>query len=141
MRVGVAWIVGGLLALGPAVIWGGASLLAARARSQAATVTREAGDQLAARRQEDAARATLAPLVARPGVVATLGAYARALPQDARLVSVEVGRDGVQRATVLAPDPDALRQALRRDAATRSLREAGQRTGDGGMIVSLEKAP
>ena len=139
-RLSVAWVVGILLALGPTLTWAGASIMAARARSQAATIVGEAADQIAARRQEDAARTLLSQIVTRPGVAATLAAYARALPSEARLASEEVDSRGVQRAAILVPDPDALRQALRADPGTRSLRESGPRAGEGGMMVTLEGA-
>ncbi|HWK35526.1 MAG TPA: hypothetical protein VNR91_04620, partial [Sphingomonas sp.] len=94
--------------------------------------------KLAAADERAAARATLAPLLARPTLGATLEGMARILPAESHLVRAERGADGRLAIDVAAPDPDRLRAVLRRDPVTQGLRDTGQRRGDGAMIVTLE---
>jgi hypothetical protein len=61
---------------------------------------------------------------------------ARRLPADARIVSI--ARDGALTARIATVDPDALRDALRRDAALKGLRDAGQVRGGEALIVTLK---
>ena len=128
-----------LIAGGPGVTIVAAALLADRVRSETFALEREEAPRLAAVRVQEAARAELRPLLARPGMITMLDGLARALPQDASVASASADAGGALRVEVLAPDPDRLRAALRRDPATAGLRNTGQRRGDGGMLVALER--
>lgn len=135
-RVAVA--VAALIALAPLLTWAGARWQEARERGATAALMREAAPRLARDSARDAARAAFAPLLARPTLGATVEALARTLPAEANVVRVEQAQAGRLSIEVAGPDPDKLRAALRRDPATQGLRDAGQRAGDGGMVVTFE---
>ena len=124
-----------LLAAAPALTLAGARMLEGRVRADIAARARDAADS------RNGAGTSLARLVARPGVGGTVEALARAMPEDARLVSVERDASGGLRVELAAPDPDRVRAALRASPDTRAVRDAGQRGADGAMIVAFEDRP
>ena len=128
-----------LLALAPLLTLAGAWWNERQVRGETAALARAAAPQLAAAREREAARAMLAALLARPNLGVTIESLARVLPAEATLAKAEwsEGRLAIE---VAAPDPDRLRAALRRDPTTAGLRDAGQRQGDGAMLVALEEA-
>lgn len=138
-RVGVA--VALLLIAAPVLTMGGATWMAARARADRAAVERTAAPRLAVLAARSEARRDLVSVSSRPGPAATLDSLARSLPRDALLASVARDASGKLRVEAIAPDPDRLRAALRRAPALAQLRDAGQRRGDGAMIVVLEDRP
>jgi hypothetical protein len=129
-----AGLIAALLAAGPLLTVVGAEALAMRASDDAARAAMRASGA------RPDGRDSFAKVLRRPGLAATLEGIARALPRDAVLQRVERGEDGRLVVEVMAPDPDRLRGALRRDPVTASLRDAGQRAGEGGMVVTLEDA-
>jgi hypothetical protein len=135
-RFGVALAV--LLAAGPVATLVGARIAENRALAAGAALTRTAAPRLEEARAHMAARDTLAPLLSRPTLGATLEGLARALPPENSLVRAERGEDGRLSIDVASPDPDPLRAALRREPVTQGLRDAGQRGGDGAMVVTFE---
>ncbi len=137
----VAGAFAALLALGPALTMMGAGLIERQVRRDIAALQQRTAGRTAGVAAADAARAALTPLVARPGLAATIEALARVMPTDAALVAAERSADGALRIEIATPDPDRLRTALRRDPATRGLRDAGQRGGDGAIIVAFGDRP
>lgn len=107
----------------------GAGIAENRVRAEIATL--EKATALAPDRREPSSQ---------PRLGATLETLARALPQDALLTAAGRGADGRLRIEVSTADPDQLRTALRRDERLRNLRDAGQRPGDGAIVVTLEEA-
>ncbi|MES2338866.1 MAG: hypothetical protein V4537_12290 [Pseudomonadota bacterium] len=138
VRAGIA--VALLLAAAPAAVWAGARWTETGVRRDIAAVTATAKPRLDGLAARTAARAELDTLLAVPGVGGTLEALTRALPADASLARVARGPEGRLAIDVAAADPDRLRAALRRHPATAGLRDAGQRGGDGVMLVTLESA-
>lgn len=141
-----AWIMASavalLIALAPLLTIAGAALLAGGARSADERLAADEAPRIAAARRAEADRAALSAIVRRPGIGATLDALARALPGDAMLLRAGRDAEGRLAIEVSAPDPDQLRAALRREPALAGLRDAGQRQGDAGMVVSFtEPAP
>jgi hypothetical protein len=134
---GLALAVTVLLAAGPVLTIGGAELLTRSARAQAAALREQQAPRAAAEAQRAAARDMLAPVVARPSLGATLEAVARVLPGDVTLTRAERTGSGALELDFAAPDPDRVRQALRRSPELARLRNVGQRQGDGGMIVAF----
>ncbi|MFV0624483.1 hypothetical protein ACBY01_10795 [Sphingomonas sp. ac-8] len=124
-----------LLAAGPALTWAAATVAEHRTRAEIAALTPQAAPRLARARADAATRAGWAPLLAQPGVAATLERLAAALPADDRLA--RVAYDGTLEVAVLSADPDALRGALRRDPLLARLREVGQQRGDAAIRVTL----
>ncbi|MCW3835738.1 hypothetical protein ACFQ1E_05595 [Sphingomonas canadensis] len=137
------WIVAGalaaLIAAGPLVTIAGAKLMAGAARADARRMTEAAAPRIAARDAAARDRRVLAALVRRAGAGATLEALAKALPPEARVQFIARGADGRIEADVAAPDPDALRAAIRAEPLLAGLRDAGQRQADTMMIVSLKE--
>lgn len=131
-------VVGVLLAAAPSLTWAGARVLEARVRADSAAILRAAQPRLASGRMVAAGRETLATVLRRPGIGATLEAIARALPAEASLVRAERAADGRLSIDVAAPDPDRVRAALRREPLTDDLRNVAQRAGDGAMVVTFE---
>ena len=131
-----ALLVAGLIALGPVLTIAGAQMLTARERAQTARIEAQLAPRTARRADAERTRDQLASVIARPPLATTLDALARALPKEASLVRADRSADGVLQLDVRAPDPDALRGALRRAPAFARLREMGQQRGDAAMIVS-----
>lgn len=134
-RIGAA--VATLLAAGPLVTIGGAAVLRAGALAEASQFREAMASRGQAAQANAAARAALAPLLARPALGTTIEALARALPPDARLVRVERTAQGALEIDVATPDPDPLRAALRRVPVLSGLRDVRQQRTDGAMIVSF----
>lgn len=126
-----------LLAAGPLLTIGGAAVLRADARAEARRLDATAAPRAAAARASAEARAALAPVLARPSIGQTLEALARALPEEARLARAERTAQGALEVDIAAPDPDAVRAALRRDPALAGLRDVTQRRGEGAMIATF----
>jgi hypothetical protein len=124
-----------LIALGPVLAWGAASVEAARVADEAAAIRLREGARLRADADVRKARAIWAA-AGRGDMAAPIDALARRLPADARIVSI--ARDGALTARIATVDPDALRDALRRDAALKGLRDAGQVRGGEALIVTLK---
>lgn len=134
----LALALAGLVALGPLLTIVGAHML----RAGAAADNRALANQVRTRDAPQAARAAAAAVLRdatrQPALAATLDRLARALPDDARLVSAVRESDGRLVIEISASDPDLLRGALRRDSLLASLRESGQRrTQDARVVVTL----
>jgi hypothetical protein len=135
---GIAVAIGTLIVAGPLLTIVGARVI--EDRVQAETMALERSPAVVATRAAEARRGVLRTLLSRPGLAATLDGIARVFPPEASLTFAERDERGVLRIEVAAPDPDRLRAALRREPATASLRDAGQRRGEGAMLVTLESA-
>jgi hypothetical protein len=136
----LAAVLAALIAAGPLVTLGGAWLGLADLRVSNAKLAAAAAPRAAAAETAARERATLAAALRRPGVGATADAFARALPADATLIRLERNAAGYAVVEIATPDPDRLRTALRAEPALAALRDAGQRQGDGQMIVSLAES-
>ena len=134
----LALALAGLIALGPLLTIVGAHML----RTGVEADNRALASQLRTRNAPQAARgaaaAVLRDATRQPALAATLDRLARALPDDARLVSAVRDADGALLFEISASDPDLLRGALRRDSLLGTLRERGQRrTQDARVVVTL----
>ncbi|TGX54248.1 hypothetical protein E5A73_09050 [Sphingomonas gei] len=134
---GIAALVAVLIAAGPLLTIGGATLLTARQRIAAARLADEASPRIKAARNAVEARGQIAALLGRPPLGATIEALARVLPPDAALVRAGRTAQGLLEIEVEVPDPDKLRAALRRAPAFARLRNTGQRQADAKMIVTF----
>lgn len=131
-----------LIAAGPLLTLGGATLLTSGANREIAKLRHQAEPLIARAERMQQERRQLAAVLGRPTLAATLDALARALPPDATLVRLERDNRGLLAAEVATPDPDRLRTTLREEPALALLRDAGQHQGDAMMVVSLsERAP
>jgi len=136
MRVALALT--GLVALGPLLTIVGANLLRAGVVAETRVIEQQVRARHAPQAARDAAAAALRDAVRQPALVATLDRLARALPDDARLVSAAREPNGQLQVEISASDPDLLRGALRRDPLLAILRESGQRrTQDARVVVTL----
>lgn len=133
----VPWAVAGLIAAGPVLTIAGAALIAARERSITASLEATLAPRIAARAAARDTRAALAPVIAGAPVATVLDALARALPADAALVRAERLASGGIELEIAAPDPDALRAALRRAPDFARVRPLGQRQGEGMMVATF----
>jgi hypothetical protein len=129
--------VASLLAAGPLLTMLGAALLATAADRDAARLREQVRPQAEAQARRVAARELLSEVIARPTLGATLESVARVIPADVTLVRAAHDATGGLTLDFAAPDPDRLRQALRRAPELRAVRNIGQRQGDGAMIVSF----
>lgn len=127
-----------LLAVGPLATLAGARMLEDRALAEARALAATAAPRLAGEKAQAAARGILSPLLSAPVAAATLDGLARALPADAALMRAERTSDGRLAIDAVAPDPDRLRAALRRDPLTVPLRDRRQRQSEAGLVVTLE---
>lgn len=134
-----AALLAGLIALGPVLTIAGARTLAARERAQAERLEAQLATRLARRASVEQARDLLSPVIGRATLSAALEALARGLPKDTSVVRAERGADGTLQLALRAPDPDALRAALRRVPGLARLREVGQQRSDAAMIVLLRE--
>jgi hypothetical protein len=137
------WLVGLvlLIAAGPAFTWAGAEILGHRARAEIAALAPAAEPLLAAARADAATRAGWEPLLGRGTLGTIIDRFAATLPGDDRLASIASDGEGTIEATILTADPDALRDALRREPALSQLQDAGQQRGDAVMRVTLRGRP
>lgn len=134
----LALALAGLVALGPLFALVGATMLRAGVEAENRALEKQLRTRDAPRAARDAAAASLRDAVRQPALVATLDRLTRALPDDARLVSVARESNGQLQIEISASDPDLLRGALRRDPLFISLRESGQRrTPDARVVVTL----
>jgi hypothetical protein len=124
-----------LIAAGPLLTIAGAGVLASRERAATARLEAELAPRIAARAAAQEARAALAPVLAAAPAASVIDLLARALPGDASLLRVERLANGTLELDIAAPDPDALRAALRRSPDFARVRPLGQRQGEG-MIVA-----
>ena len=125
--VRLAAALAGLVALGPLVTIVGAQVLRAGVEADNRALARQLQTRDAPQAARGAAAAVLRDATRQPPFAATLDRLARALPDDARLVSAARGSDGRLLVEISASDPDQLRGALRRDLLLAALRESGQR--------------
>lgn len=86
-------------------------------------------------------RAAWAPLLDRPTLGSTLERLATTLPPEDRLSRVSSDPDGTLEVAILTADPDALRDALRREPVLAQLRAAGQQRDEAVMRVTLRGRP
>ncbi|WP_066656408.1 MULTISPECIES: hypothetical protein [unclassified Sphingomonas] len=134
----LALALAGLVALGPLLTIVGAKGLRAGVEAENKVLEAQLRTRTAPQAARDAAAAELRDAVRRPALVATLERLARALPDDARLVSAERDASGALKAEIATNDPDLLRGALRVDPLLAALREVGQRrTPDARVVVML----
>lgn len=133
------WAIVALLCAGPLAASAAADWLRhdVTARTAAATQASAPGRTRAA--AHAAAHAELARAARVPGVAATLDALAAALPDDARLVRAARGGDGVVELDIATPDPDRLREALRRTPALARFRNVGQHRDGAGMVATFRE--
>jgi len=124
------------IAAAPLLVWAGTATFAARIEAATADARAALAPEIARRAAMRAGHAELARIAAQPGAAATLEHFAAALPEDAMLVSVRRGPDGLE-AEIATPDPDRLRTALRGVPALSRLRETGQARGEATMRVTL----
>uniref|UniRef100_UPI0013DE5265 hypothetical protein n=1 Tax=Sphingomonas sp. 2R-10 TaxID=3045148 RepID=UPI0013DE5265 len=127
----------------PLATLGGATLLTARVRDDAAALNRRAAPRAADHGTRQRARALLATAWRQPALGTTVEAIARALPPDAALLRAERSGAGAVSFELLAPDPDRVLAALRRDPVLAGLRATAQARadGDGRMRITLEQRP
>lgn len=130
-----------LIALGPAIVLVASAWQVGPAEAEARGLEATAARRDADARSVEQARATLRALIRRPTLGAMTERLASALPEDGRIASLTIDREGVVTVEATAPDPDQLRAALRRDSALARLRDAGQRRGDAMMIVTFRGQP
>lgn len=130
-----------LLGAGPAFTWAGATLLTQRTRAEIAALAPRATPLLVRSRADAATRDALAPLLDRAPLGTTLERLATTLPTDDRVASVASNQDGALRVVVLTADPDALRDALRREPVLAQLKEAGQQRDEATLRVTLAGPP
>lgn len=134
----LALALAGLVALGPLLTIVGAHMLRAGVAADNRTLANQVRTRDAPQAARAAAAAVLRDATRQPALAATLDRLARALPDDARLVSAVRESDGRLVIEISASDPDLLRGALRRDSLLASLRESGQRrTQDARVVVTL----
>ena len=131
----LAPLVAVLIAAGPLLTIGGATLLTGRERAASVRLEAEATPRIEAARAATEARGQMDAVLRRRTLAATIEILARALPADATLVRVERTAQGALELEIATPDPDRLRSALRRAPALARLRNTGQRQSDSGMIV------
>lgn len=134
----VAAGIAALIAAGPLASWIGALVLAEGLRGEIARLEPLAAPRMARAQAATAARAALSDTVRRVPMAIAVEAVARGLPEDSSLIGAARDGDGTVRIEVATPDPDGLRGALRRSPALAGLRDAGQRRGGTGMVVTLE---
>jgi hypothetical protein len=134
-RVGIA--VAALIAAGPLLTIAGAAALGARERVAAARLSAELAPRLEAEAAAGRVRARLGAVLAQPSISATIEAVARVLPAGAALVRAERTAQGALELEIAAPDPDALRAALRRAPELAGIRTVAQREGDGALVATM----
>lgn len=132
LRFGIA--LAASIALGPLSTIVAATLLAQDAWRDAARLQAVAAPRTAAVEADRAARTLLADAVAQPGVSTWIDRAAQALPDDARVSRIARKAGGTYELDVVAPDPDLVRQVLRRTPAFAGFREIGQQRA-GAMIL------
>lgn len=131
----LAALIAGLIAAGPLLTIGGATLLAGRQRAASARLEAEAAPRIEVARAAAEARGQMDAVLRRRTLAATIEVLARALPADASLVRAGRNAQGALELEIATPDPDRLRSALRRAPAFARLRNTGQRQADTKMIV------
>lgn len=129
-----------LIALGPLATITGAAVIGQGARAEAARLTAQAAPRLKAEARAQAARTALRDAVRHPGAAILLNHVAAAIPADVRVARMRKAADGAMEIEIIAPDPDLLRAALRRDPALAAFRETGQRRAGAMIAVTLRRA-
>lgn len=132
---------GGLIALGPLLTIVGAGMLERDARAAAARLLARAAPRIQAAAADRAARDMLRAAADEAPMAVWLDRAAAALPMEARLVRMGRAADGRQAFDVLAPDPDPVRNAIRRDPAFAGFREHGQRRAGAMILISYRRGP
>lgn len=133
------WAIVALLCTGPLAASAAADWLRHDAAARAAATAQASAPARARAAAHAAAHAELARAARVPGVAATLDALAAALPDDARLVRAARGGDGVVELDIATPDPDRLREALRRTPALARFRNVGQHRDATGMVATFRE--
>lgn len=134
----VAAALAGAVALGPLLTIVGANLLRADVEAENRVLEARLRVRLAPQTAHADAATVLRDAVRRPAMSVTLEQLARALPDDARLVSAARDAQGRLLFEVSTTDPDALRGALRGQPGFAAMRETGQRrTADARVVVTL----
>lgn len=134
----LALALAGVVALGPLLTIVGADALRAGVDADNRALESQLRTRTAPQAARGAAAASLRDAVRQPALAATLDRLARALPDDARLVSAAREPDGRIQVEISVSDPDLLRGALRRDPLLAAMRERGQRrTQDARVVVTL----
>lgn len=137
----VAAALAGAIALGPLLTIVGANLLRAGVEAENRMLDARVGTRLAPQAAHADAAMILRGAMRQPTITAMLEQLARALPEDARLVSAARDAQGRLLFELSTTDPDALRGALREQPVLAGMRETGQRrTGDARVIVTLRSA-
>ncbi|WNO54783.1 hypothetical protein [Stakelama saccharophila] len=121
----------------PAATLGLANLMTRTAERRTERLEIQAQPILAARRAMTDARVALRTGLRQPAPAALLDALAAALPEDARLVSVDAAGNGGVTMQVVTDDPDQLRRALRRVEAFHAVRDLSQRRVNAAMLVTV----
>jgi len=122
-------IAAGLLASIPLSVTIGAMLLASLNASKVDALEREVQPKLSVERtmrQKEDLRQALAPVVALPTISMLLDDLAGRLPASAYLKEIARDGDGRMRFRVVARDPDAAQDALKRDPLLPGLHQTGQ---------------
>lgn len=130
----VGWAVAALIVAGPLLTLGGGALLTARARAEAGRLEAETAPRRAAMAKATEARTMLRAAITAPAVGSTLDTLATLLPVEDRLVAVAADGSGALAVEIATVDPDRLRAAIRASRLA-GLREAGQRRGEGVLVV------
>lgn len=133
----VVAVVAVLLAAGPLATLAGAGLLERQIRAETAALAPKVTPLRARTAATMATRERLAEVLQRPTAGAVIERLAAALPGEARMLRAVVAAEGALEIEVLAPDPDVLRAALRREPLLAGLREVGQARTDGALRVTL----
>lgn len=134
-RFGIALAL--LLPAAPIATWGAAAVAERRVEAAAAAIRRDAADRLAAHHAAAQDAAAWSAAGAGRSLAEVANGFARALSGEDRLATLAIDGEGVLTAEVATRDPDALRSALRREPTLADLRDAGQRRGDGTLLVRL----
>lgn len=136
----VGWATAALIVTGPLLTIAGGEWLAARSRAETARLETASAPRRAATATAAEARAMLRGAIVAPAVGATLDTLAAALPAEDRLTAVAADGSGALAVEIATVDPDRLRAAIRQSRLS-SLSEAGQRRGEGVLVVRWAGRP
>lgn len=129
-----------MIALGPLATIVGASLLQRSVQAETAQLIAQAAPRLKAEARAKDARARLRDAARDAGIAVWADRVAAAIPADARVARMSRAADGTMEMEIIAPDPDLLRAAVRRDPALAGFRETGQRRAGAMIAVTLRRA-
>lgn len=129
-----------LIALGPLLTIMTARLLEHQAGAEAAALRAKAAPRTDAIAADRMARDLLRAVVREAPVAVWLDRAATVLPDDARIARMARAADGRLEIDIMAPDPDQVRGAMRRDAVFAGFRETGQRRAGAMILVTYRRA-